>query len=84
VVEIEGIWTLSINDDSDDKRIKTPQSRRLVPLHPQIISLGFLQYIDGLRATGGIRIFPELKRIGGRYGHALANGSMRNIVNGSV
>jgi integrase len=70
VIDTNGIWTLSINDDGDDKRIKTQQSRRMVPIHPQIVSLGFLQYIDSLKTTGSSRVFPELKRIGGRYGHA--------------
>jgi integrase len=42
----------------------------MVPIHPQIVSLGFLQYIDSLKTTGSSRVFPELKRIGGRYGHA--------------
>jgi integrase len=70
VVETNGIWAISINDEGDDKRIKTQQSRRIIPLHPQIVSLGFLQYIDSLKAARGSRVFPELKRIGGRYGHA--------------
>ncbi len=70
VIETNGIWTISIDDDGNDKRLKTPQSRRMIPLHSQIISLGFLHYINDLKATGGIRVFPELKRIGSRYGHA--------------
>jgi integrase len=70
VVETNGIWAISINDEGDDKRIKTQQSRRIIPLHPQIVSLGFLQYIDSLKAARGSHVFPELKRIGGRYGHA--------------
>ncbi|MGR3967811.1 site-specific integrase [Pseudomonas sp. 910_23] len=60
----EGIHYVSIlgtlDDDEDDGRtVKTEGSRRSVPLHPDLIALGFLEYVDGLPPGG--QLFPALK-----------------------
>lgn len=39
--------------------MKTEGSRRRVPLHPDLISLGFLEYAGNLPANG--QLFPHLK-----------------------
>jgi integrase len=41
---IEDIWCIDINDIGQDKRLKTASAKRLVPLHPELISRGFLHY----------------------------------------
>jgi integrase len=61
VREIDGVWALDINDFTKDKRVKTKEtSIRRIPLHPQLIQLGFLDYCDSLRSAGFQRVFPEL------------------------
>lgn len=52
-------------DDADreqagDKSLKTVNSQRVVPLHQCILDLGFLSYVEALRAAGYSRLFPEL------------------------
>lgn len=39
--------------------IKNDASERLVPVHPKLIELGFIEYVQGLGKQKG-RIFPEL------------------------
>ena len=39
-----GLWTIRF-DREDDKKIKTVSSIRRVPVHPQLISLGFLDFV---------------------------------------
>jgi integrase len=56
----DGIWFLAI-EPGDGKRIKTKSSRRRVPLHPELIKLGFLDFKAKQEKAGGIRLFPELK-----------------------
>lgn len=56
----DGIWCFDFNDNGDGKRLKNDGSRRLVPLHPKLIELGFLEYIDTLRKQGESRLFPKL------------------------
>src|SRR4029453_4449371 len=48
-------------EPGDGKRVKTKSSRRCVPIHPELIKLGFLGFVDGQRRAGGARLFPELK-----------------------
>lgn len=57
VVEVEGIWCLRISDD-EGRRLKTEASRRTIPVHPELIRSGFLEYAQGLPAGP---LWPELK-----------------------
>ncbi|WP_245604574.1 site-specific integrase [Sulfitobacter donghicola] len=42
----DGIWFLNITDDGDDKkRLKANASRRKVPLHSELIKLGFVEWV---------------------------------------
>ncbi len=57
VREEDGISYLDIRA-GDGKSLKTKSSMRKVPLHPELIRLGFLEYAKGQQ---GPRVFPELK-----------------------
>lgn len=65
----EKIWVISItdlgDDDEEDKQIKTDAARRLIPLHPKLIELGFLDYVEDAKPFGR-RLFPYLTA--NRYG----------------
>lgn len=58
ITKIAEIWTISINDD-ENKKIKTEASRRIIPVHPILIKLGFLEYIEDAKSYGGM-LFPYL------------------------
>ncbi|MCB5177581.1 site-specific integrase [Microvirga lenta] len=47
-----GIWTFQFNRDAD-KSIKTASSIRHTPLHPQIVDLGFLDFVEQRRRAVG-------------------------------
>lgn len=72
-----GVWYLDFNLEADDKidepdkRLKTVNSTRRVPLHQEVIRLGFIDYVAALKAAGFARVFPELRfdRVKG-YGKA--------------
>lgn len=67
----EGIWYLDINDE-DDKQVKNEQSKRKVPVHPEILKLGFLDYVERTAPAPIDAVFPQLKPGGadGKRGHA--------------
>ncbi len=68
IKESEGVWVFDINNDGA-KKVKTKASLRLVPIHPFILdSLQFLQYVEGLKARGFDRLFPELAQRRDGYG----------------
>lgn len=46
--QVQGVWVVNINDDTAAKRLKTPSSRRLVPLHPRLVELGLLDHVASL------------------------------------
>lgn len=57
-------WCLSIlavTDDDDDgaRGVKTVGSRRIIPLHPDLIAWGFIDYAHGVPANG--QLFPKLR-----------------------
>lgn len=61
-------WCIDITDEPDaaeglPNQVKNAGSRRLIPLHPKLIELGFIDYVQGLPNQKG-RVFPELKPVG--------------------
>jgi integrase len=63
VKQTDGLWHLSIlatPDEDDGKRsVKTAGSRRLIPLHPDLLERGFLTYLESVPARG--QLFPLLR-----------------------
>lgn len=53
------IYYLSINADGEDKTVKNVGSVRHIPLHQDLLELGFVEYVNSLPKGG--RIFPKLK-----------------------
>ena len=56
----------------DSMKLKTRSSRRRIPIHHELVKLGFLKFVDGRQEEGGdkARLFPILKanRLG-NYAH---------------
>ncbi|WP_063345073.1 tyrosine-type recombinase/integrase [Vibrio jasicida] len=46
VMEREGIWSISINEEGKHKRLKSAAATRVVPIHSKLMKLGFLQYVQ--------------------------------------
>lgn len=40
-------------------RGKNKNSRRMIPVHPELVRLGLLRHVDGLRKSGAVKLFPE-------------------------
>jgi len=65
------IWFLNITDEGDNqKRVKANASRRKVPLHSELIRLGFLDFVTSRKQ--GQRLFPDYSfNANGGYGRNL-------------
>lgn len=51
------------------KTVKNASSRRWVPIHPKLLELGLLSFVEGMKAKGEVRLFPELPYVReSRYG----------------
>ncbi|WP_232621665.1 site-specific integrase [Thioclava electrotropha] len=66
-----GLWFLNITDEGNDtKSVKSQAGRRKVPLHAELIRLGFLDFVDSRR--GSARLFPDYSyHANGGYGRNL-------------
>src|SRR5690606_13839455 len=54
-------------EKAGEKRIAR---RRALPVHPELIRLGFLEYVRATRAEGHVALFPELYRFAATRGGA--------------
>lgn len=69
IINVDGIQCIDINEGGD-KKLKTPGSRRLIPIHSTLINhFDFLGFVDR-QSKVGTRLFPALKSINHSYGHA--------------
>jgi integrase len=70
VVEIDVIPAITITAEAG--RLKTQAAARTIPVHPELLRLGFMDYVAKMRKRGAARLFPELpqKRRDGP-GHAV-------------
>lgn len=56
-----GNWFMRIIDDRPDKSVKTDSSRREIPIHEDLIALGFLTLVQGRLPED--RVFPQLIKV---------------------
>lgn len=56
-----GFQYLAIDPLDEDGQLKTDESKRAVPLHRELIRLGFLEFVEDRRKAGGGHLFPQLK-----------------------
>lgn len=66
----EGIVSITITDDGEDMSVKTTAGRRKIPVHPDLLKLGFEEYVTRLRNSNQEQLLPQLpisgKKIGSR------------------
>jgi integrase len=56
-------WIMHITTLGDDeKRVKNKGSMRVVPVHPELINLGSVEYRNKMKARGETRLFPKATR----------------------
>jgi integrase len=55
-----GQWYFRIEVTKPWQRLKNQWSRRRIPVHPELIRLGLVEYMQGLVGQGGERLFPLL------------------------
>lgn len=73
----DGTWLVDFNED-EDKTLKTINSIRKVPVHKTLVRLGFIRYVEHLKALYKADklhtnlIFPDLIKGRDGYGHNTA------------
>lgn len=62
VKQKDGVWVFDINQEGDDKSLKTPESKRLIPVHPYLIQAGFLDYVQTQTREQKKRLFSDIEK----------------------
>lgn len=65
--ETNELWTITITNKGEDQNTKNQSSVRTIPLHPKLVELGFVDFVQGI---ADVRVFPELKKGRDGYGQA--------------
>ena len=61
VTSLEGVPAFLISDENgENKRLKTKQSKRAIPIHPELIKAGLLKYTEEQCKAGEKYLFPDL------------------------
>ncbi|MGB4600617.1 MAG: site-specific integrase [Trichlorobacter sp.] len=85
VCEVGGVlcFRITLADDLTDpttkKKLKTQASKRNVPVHRDLLALGFADYWKQIKASKAIRLFPELPASKKGYGVELGKWYGREI-----
>ncbi|EJB8452741.1 site-specific integrase [Vibrio parahaemolyticus] len=58
IYQQSSIWVIRIDDRYEGQKLKNLTSRRVIPIHRQLIELGFIKYLHSIKHE---RVFPELK-----------------------
>jgi integrase len=67
IVKIEDGLFFHITEEFTDQKLKTPNSKRLVPVHSKLMKLGFVDYVDAIKKNDEDRLFPVLTNIRDGY-----------------
>jgi integrase len=60
VYESDGVLVFDINDESEGKRLKNIKSKRIIPVHESLRSIGIEKHIAHLKKQRQKVLFPEL------------------------
>lgn len=71
IVEVDGVWCFNFTDEGESdervhRRLKNKASRRIVPIHSELVRLGFLKYVEAVKGTGARLLFPQFSPKGGK------------------
>lgn len=86
VVETPDGPVLSINEEAEGATVKTAASIRDVPLHSELVRLGFLDYVAEVRKAGAVSLWPAMRFRRGKPGAFFSEwfGTARRMVPGGA
>ncbi len=71
-------------DEADRKRVKTEAGERYVPVHPELLRIGFAQHVEQMRKAGAERLFPDIVRGADGYFSPLSKWFSRFLADAGV
>lgn len=63
VKKIHGHWVIHVTLNGDDeKSVKTNGSMRVIPVHSELVQMGFIDYHNEMSSAGETKLFPNAER----------------------
>jgi integrase len=66
IIQRDGVWLFDINDRPKDasltKKLKTPAAKRLIPIHPVLIKVGLIDFLETAKRRKHKRLFDEWRQ----------------------
>ena len=72
------VWVFDVNQ-ANGKQLKNKWSKRLVPIHPALWSVGLRSYLESLKIRRATRLFPDTPEFEGRVGKNAGKAANRFI-----
>ena len=81
IVNSKGIPCFSIKANEKDKTLKNKGSERIIPIHPKLIEMGFLSYVEHRRRNNKKKVFDLTPIKRGTYGRSIQAWFARHLDN---
>jgi integrase len=82
ILEENGIAYIRVDKLNPHQKLKNRSSKRKIPIHPKLIELGFLKYVNSLKEQKIERVFHQLgvnkRGFGKPFGGKFRNQNFRN------
>ena len=59
IYQSDGHWVLDLNEAHEDKKLKTDQSKRVIPIHNDLVNVGLVAFKERQEERGSERLFPD-------------------------
>jgi integrase len=60
IVHLNGLPCIHVGSGREGQHLKSKYCQRTLPIHPKLIELGLLRYIEDVKASGSRHLFPGL------------------------
>lgn len=81
VCQRHGHWVFHVTrEGSARKSVKTAGSERIIPMHPELIKIGLLDYHASMKHAGNEHLFPEIKPDARAFFSGVPSGFWNNYV----
>lgn len=68
IQQTDDLWCISVNDRMADKEVKNETSERIIPIHPDLVKAGLLEYVESAKQKHQ-RLWPALNKRRDGYAH---------------
>lgn len=79
IIKKDGIWCIDINERAPDKSLKNEPSERVIPVHQDLIDIGFIRYVETVKAAASNpktavyrtpKLWWDIYTVDGKYSNA--------------